>query len=131
LRSRNSAHHRHAVAEELLDEASVVFALSEGLVVHDRLLEGNRGLESSDHVFVESPRHAFDASGATGGSGNDFGRSVVIQSDGRIVVAGSSNSGDYGSFSLLRLNADGSLDTTFGASVSKSVGLLDKATVFL
>ena len=59
---KTSAHHRHAVAQELLDEAGVVFALSEGLVVHDRLLEGNRGLDSSDHVFVESPRHAFDAS---------------------------------------------------------------------
>ena len=82
-RSVNSAHHRHAVAQELLDEAGVVFALAERLVVHDRLLEWNRGLDSSDHVFIEGPRHTLNASAAAGSGGNDFGdHRVVIRRDG-------------------------------------------------
>ena len=43
------------------------------------------------------------------GSGNDYGRSVTVQSDGKILVAGTTNS----EFTLTRYNADGSLDTTF------------------
>ena len=40
----------------------------------------------------------------------DFGEDVVIQRDGRIVVAGSAGSG----IGLARYNTDGSLDTSFG-----------------
>lgn len=43
---------------------------------------------------------------------NDLGYSVLIQSDGKIVVGGtSSNNGDY--FTVVRLNIDGSLDVSF------------------
>ncbi len=42
--------------------------------------------------------------------GNDFGRSVILQADGRIIVAGIGN----GDFSVARYNSDGSLDTSFG-----------------
>jgi uncharacterized delta-60 repeat protein len=52
---------------------------------------------------------------------NDFANSVVIQPDGKIVVAGSAGSQAplYGSSStvsdaLVRYNADGTLDTSFG-----------------
>ena len=48
---------------------------------------------------------------------NDSGQSVAVQSDGRIVVAGSSSNGsidDY-DFALVCYRSDGSLDTTFGA----------------
>ena len=48
------------------------------------------------------------------GSGIDIGRSVAIQSDGKIVVAGHSNNGSIADFALVRYNADGSLDTGFG-----------------
>ncbi|MCP4212565.1 MAG: DUF4347 domain-containing protein, partial [Halieaceae bacterium] len=47
------------------------------------------------------------------GSGNDQGRSVTVQSDGKILVAGESNNGTDNDFTLVRYNADGSLDTTF------------------
>lgn len=46
------------------------------------------------------------------GSGNDQGFSVALQSDGKIVVAGASNSAIEGS-GLVRYNADGSLDLNF------------------
>ena len=47
------------------------------------------------------------------GSANDFARSVAIQSDGKIVVAGYSNNGSNDDFALVRYNTDGSLDASF------------------
>ncbi|KOV26176.1 hypothetical protein ADK60_21620 [Streptomyces sp. XY431] len=46
------------------------------------------------------------------GGGADEARGVVVQADGRIVVAGYAGAGD--DFALARYNADGSLDTGFG-----------------
>jgi uncharacterized delta-60 repeat protein len=48
------------------------------------------------------------------GSGDDNADSVVLQSDGKIVVAGSSGNGSNSDFAVLRYNSGGSLDTTFG-----------------
>jgi uncharacterized delta-60 repeat protein len=50
-------------------------------------------------------------------SGPDEAMAVVIQSDGKIVVAGgpSSTSGFFDDFLLVRYNPDGSLDDSFGA----------------
>lgn len=48
------------------------------------------------------------------GEENDSVRSVAVQSDGRIVLAGGTD-GDYG---VVRLNADGSLDRSFGTLVN-------------
>jgi uncharacterized delta-60 repeat protein/CSLREA domain-containing protein len=45
--------------------------------------------------------------------GSDRGNAVAVQSDGKIVVAGATAGGGFG---LVRYNADGSLDTTFGAN---------------
>ncbi len=42
-------------------------------------------------------------------SGDDYGNAVAIQSDGKVVIAGSSN----GDILVIRYNANGSLDTTF------------------
>ncbi|MEY4863984.1 MAG: hypothetical protein RLZ51_2079, partial [Pseudomonadota bacterium] len=52
---------------------------------------------------------------STGGSSNYFGHKVLLQSDGSILIVGSSTD-DYTSYfvSLVRLKADGSLDPTFG-----------------
>jgi uncharacterized delta-60 repeat protein len=47
------------------------------------------------------------------GSGNDYIRSVVMQSDGKIVAAGDSYNGSNYDFAIVRYNTDGSLDTTF------------------
>ena len=48
------------------------------------------------------------------GPANDYADSVVIQSDGKIVVAGASWNGENNDFALARYNVDGSLDTSFG-----------------
>ena len=47
------------------------------------------------------------------GLSDDFGNSVTIQADGKILVAGSSLISGHNAFSLVRYNNDGSLDTTF------------------
>jgi uncharacterized delta-60 repeat protein len=50
---------------------------------------------------------ALDFAGA-----QDYGRSVAIQADGKIVVAGHSN----GKFAVARYNTNGTLDSSFGSS---------------
>lgn len=47
------------------------------------------------------------------GSANDQGRVVVIQPDGKMIVAGHSDGTDF-DFAVVRYNADGSLDGSFG-----------------
>jgi uncharacterized delta-60 repeat protein len=62
---------------------------------------------------------SFNGSGkvtTTVGTGVDAGQGVAIQSDGKIVVAGYSNSSTKSSFAVLRYNSDGALDTTFNGS---------------
>jgi uncharacterized delta-60 repeat protein len=61
-----------------------------------------------------------DSSFGTGGKvttdigSSDVGLSVALQSDGRIVVAGYSYKGSYPDIALVRYNADGTLDSSFG-----------------
>jgi uncharacterized delta-60 repeat protein len=59
------------------------------------------------------------------GSGTDAAYSVVVQSDGKIVVAGYSYNGTNLDFAVVRYNIDGSLDTTFDTDgkVTTAVGL--------
>ena len=48
------------------------------------------------------------------GSGDDQIGAVAVQTDGKIVVAGSSENGAGYGFSVARYNSDGSLDASFG-----------------
>ena len=48
--------------------------------------------------------------------GNATGRYIIIQNDGKIVVAGYHYNGSNQDFVLARYNIDGSLDNTFGSS---------------
>ncbi|MBK8147912.1 MAG: carboxypeptidase regulatory-like domain-containing protein [Acidobacteria bacterium] len=60
---------------------------------------------------------AFDGDGTLTtdfGSGNDYARALALQTDGKIIVAGSSANGAFFDFALVRYNADGSLDRSFG-----------------
>ena len=58
------------------------------------------------------------------GSHDDFATSLALQPDGKIVAAGVSDDGSTQNFALARYNADGSLDTTFGADgkVTTAIG---------
>src|SRR5204862_2991570 len=62
--------------------------------------------------------------------GDDRGRGIVLQSDGKIVVAGTADSGTSSAdFALVRYNADGTLDTTFSGDgkVTTDFGGADEA----
>ncbi|GDY23353.1 hypothetical protein LBMAG56_47000 [Verrucomicrobiota bacterium] len=48
------------------------------------------------------------------GSGDDLGKSVAVQSDGKIIVAGFSSNGGNDDFALVRYTAAGALDPSFG-----------------
>ena len=50
------------------------------------------------------------------GGGNDFGSALIVQFDGKIVVAGGVTVGGNSNFGLVRYNTDGSVDTTFGSA---------------
>src|SRR5438876_1187397 len=77
-----------------------------------------------------------DPSFGTGGrvltdfGGGDGARALALQADGRIVVAGSSSAGGFGSgFALARYNPDGSLDPSFrGGRVVTSFADRDEAS---
>jgi uncharacterized delta-60 repeat protein len=45
---------------------------------------------------------------------NDWGTSIALQSDGKIVFGSKSSNGTVTDFAVVRYNTDGSLDTTFG-----------------
>ncbi|MFC1779993.1 putative Ig domain-containing protein, partial [Thermodesulfobacteriota bacterium] len=64
------------------------------------------------------------------GNAHDSGFSVVVQDDGKILVAGSSNTSPYNSFALARYNTDGSLDTSFsgdGKLTDKIAGFISSS----
>lgn len=48
------------------------------------------------------------------GKGKDYGKSVVVQADGKIIVAGDHKVGATNDISVIRYNHDGTLDSTFG-----------------
>jgi uncharacterized delta-60 repeat protein len=62
------------------------------------------------------------------GSGTDYGSAVAVQGDGKIVVAGWAHGSNY-DFAVVRYNADGALDTTFGTGgkVTTDFGIGDDA----
>ena len=65
-----------------------------------------------------------DGKVVTNFGGNDYALSGTVQPDGKIVVAGYSSNGSENDIALVRYNADGSLDTSFGndGSVTTSLG---------
>ncbi|MDB2644240.1 delta-60 repeat domain-containing protein [Luminiphilus sp.] len=102
------------------DRAFSVAIDSDGKIV----VAGYSRNDSNDYDFAlvrYDANGSLDTSFGTGGkvttaisSGNDYARSVVIQSDGKIVAAGySDNTGGFYDFALVRYDADGDLDTTF------------------
>ena len=61
------------------------------------------------------------------GAGNDFGYSVTVQADGKILVAGASHNGSNYDFALVRYNSDGTLDTSFSGDgkLTTAIGASD------
>ena len=100
------------------DQALSVAIQSDGKIVAAG--NSNNGNDYDFALVRYDANGSLDTSFGTGGkvttdfgSANDFARSVAIQSDGKIVVAGYSNNGSNDDFALVRYNTDGSLDASF------------------
>ena len=63
---------------------------------------------SLDNTFSSDGKHAVSL------GADDVATSVAIQGDGRIVVGGYTDANGDDDFAVVRLNADGSLDNSFG-----------------
>jgi len=50
------------------------------------------------------------------GSGNDSVNNIILQPDGKLVVAGSSYNGSCDVFAIVRYNSNGTLDTSFNST---------------
>jgi uncharacterized delta-60 repeat protein len=57
------------------------------------------------------------------GDGNDYGRAVIVQPDGKVIIAGYASDGKSNVFALARLNSNGTLDTSFGEQGRVRTGL--------
>jgi uncharacterized delta-60 repeat protein len=85
------------------------------------VMSGGTGSIPGNHVAAQNnPNGSLDTSFDTDGkvttpigAGSDSGAAVVLQSDGKIVVAGFSSIGTTFDFAVARYNTDGSLDTSF------------------
>lgn len=72
----------------------------------------------------------FDADGIVTtpiGTGTELARSIAIQTDGKIIVAGQSFNGTNNDVAVVRYNSDGSLDTTFDGNSGTGNGIVTTA----
>lgn len=99
------------------DGAASVVLQSDGKIVVAG--DSNNGNDSDFAVARYNSDGTLDTSFSADGEvitdfgGEDYGTSVAIQSDGKIVVAGYGSSGGPEDFAIVRYNTDGSLDTSF------------------
>ena len=103
------------------DDAYAVALQTDGKIVVAGSASSNTGKDFA--LARYNTNGSLDAGFGTGGkattdfaSDNDDAHGMAIQSDGRILAAGSVNSANpaYSDFGLVRYNADGSLDAAFG-----------------
>jgi uncharacterized delta-60 repeat protein len=99
------------------DSANSVALQSDGKIVvaGDSFAPGNNDFAVARYNTDGTLDTAFNRSGkATADfSKLDYGRSVAVQSDGKIVVAGDAAHGDGRTFAVARFNADGTPDIIF------------------
>jgi uncharacterized delta-60 repeat protein len=100
------------------DAAGALAILSDGRSVV--VGHSSNGADDDFAVARYQPDGSLDPTFGTGGKvttavgpGEDIANAVVIQKDGKVVVAGTSFNGTDDDFALARYNPDGSLDTTF------------------
>ncbi len=125
----------------LLDDARALVLQPDGkLVAAGYTMAGPIG--SADFALVRyNADGSLDATFGTGGKvttsiGNDHDEAaaMVLQADGKLVAAGKTFDPSVGTdFALLRYNADGSLDATFGTGgiVTTSIDIHDEASALV
>lgn len=113
------------ILHDLLGGDEVAFAVavqSDGkLLLAGRADSGSTG---NDFALIRlNSNGTLDTTFGTGGivttdmgTMSDAAYAIVVQSDGRIVLAGEAGSGNSADFALARYNTNGTLDGTFGSS---------------
>jgi uncharacterized delta-60 repeat protein len=96
--------------------ASIALQSNGNIVVAGNMYNGNNydfavTRYNSDGTLDTS--FSLDGKVTTDFGGDDYGTSVAIQGDGKIVVTGYGSSGGNDDFAIARYNTDGSLDTSF------------------
>lgn len=111
------------------DSAQSVAVQSDGKIVVAGF--ANNGSNHDFALVRYTDSGALDTSFGSGGkvttaigSGDDYGQSVAMQSDGKIVVAGRARIGSNQDFALVRYMVGGALDTSFGTGgkVTTAIG---------
>lgn len=107
---------------DFADEANSVAIQSDGKIVVAGTARSNASLGAADFAVIRyNPDGSLDASFDGDGkvttdffAFDDQGNGVAIQTDGRIVVAGTAKpANDTSDFAVVRYDANGTLDTTF------------------
>ena len=88
---------------------------------------GDQGGAGSGHGALDTTFNATGKVTTAIGTINDEAFALAVQSDGKLVAAGYSDTGTQGVFALVRYNTDGSLDTTFNATgkVTTAIGTVN------
>lgn len=84
---------------------------------------------SGDDIFVARFRadgtldtsFSFDGRVTVDFGGDETCNAIAVQSDGKIVVVGTTSANGNGDYAIARLNADGTLDTNFGGGTGKTI----------
>lgn len=97
--------------------------------------EGLANVTKAVTVTVRGPAGSLDTTFGTGGvattafgTGEDFGYATAIQTDGKIIVAGSVD-GSGTDFAVARYTRDGALDATFGTGGKVRIDFSGKSDV--
>lgn len=112
------------------DEAHAVAVQADGKILVAGWSEDTSANAYRDFVLVRyTSAGALDSTFGTGGkvitsvgSANDGGNCMVVQADGKIVVAGYSFNGSNNDFALVRHNTNGTLDGGFGSGGKAVIG---------
>ncbi|MXN91620.1 T9SS type A sorting domain-containing protein [Flavobacterium sp. Sd200] len=59
------------------------------------------------------------------GISSDYGRSIALQPDGKILFGGSTQMGSYQDIAIARINTDGTLDTSFSSDGKINIPILN------
>ncbi|HEX8089323.1 MAG TPA: hypothetical protein VF762_10745, partial [Blastocatellia bacterium] len=112
-----SFHSRGTTSTNFFNRDDLAFAVA--VQADGKIVAAGYAQDQNRNALFALARYNLDGNldptfGTDGKVTDDFGRiifALLIQPDGRIVVGGDTPSGKFG---LMRLNADGSLDRTFG-----------------
>ncbi|MGZ8181862.1 MAG: hypothetical protein ACXWT1_07890 [Methylobacter sp.] len=117
----------HGNAVTVQADGKILVAGSSGIVIFDEIADFAVVRYNSDGSLDTS--FGGDGKVTTDFGDNDFGESVIVQTNGKILVAGRSSNASNDDFALVRYNSDGSLDTSFSGDgkVTTDLGSYDRA----